>query len=351
MSDLKPSTRLLIKTFVYCLVISFIMLLFGSNNSFLYKDISINNYMLNKIYNHGRFIPFILEIISNTLLLFSSYRIFRLFVSKYTSKICIPLIMASIVTCNSFLNGGTASEFILSFVMITLYYYLRHFRKKMLVNKEMFLCGILAGLTFMIDYYLIGLFIGFGLFITLDYFINRHQKKNGMKRLSSYLFGMLLMIGIICLIEYSFYDFNSFLNSYFVDRFQFNLSNYRVILNNIWNLGVINYWFIILSPFLLFKWNVNGFCKIGIIVILLLMIFGIYFNYYDNNSLLLMSYFIIGFLGICILFENSLLDFIKYYYRGIIVFITIISVLLCIFGANNIDSINLINNGLILFKK
>ena len=351
MSDIKPSTKLLIKTFVYCFFISFVMILFCSNNSFLYDSNSVNNYMVGKLYNHGRFIPFLLEILSNTILLFSSYRIFRLFVNKYTSKICIPLILVSIVTCNSFLNGGTSVEFILSLVMVCFYYYFRHFKKKMLVNKEMFLCGILAGITFIVDYYLIGMFIGFGLFITLDYFINRHQKKNSMKRLFSYLFGFILSVGIICLLEYSFYDFNSFLESYFVDRFNFNLSNYRVILTNIWNLGFFNYWLIILSPILLFKWNINGFSKIGIIVMLLLMILGIYINYYDNNCLLLLSYFIIGLLGICIFFDDMLIDFIKYYYKGIVVFITIISILLCIFGANNIDSINLLNNGLIIFKK
>ena len=351
MRDLKPSTKLLIRTFIYCVFISFIMLLFTSCNSFLYSSNNVNNYMINKLYNTGRFIPFILEIVCNTLLLFSSYRMFRLFISKYSSKICIPLIMVSIVTCNSFLDGGTSSEFIISLVMICFYYYLRHFKKKMLGNKEMFICGILSGLVFMIDYYLIGFFLGFIIFIVLDYFINRHQKKNGFKRLMSFIIGFILICGLFIFIEYSFYDLNDFLNSYFVKRFNINISNYKNILTSIWNLGVINYWLILLSIILLFRWNVNGYCKIGIIFMFLFMVLGIYINYYDNNSLVLLSYFIIGLLGIGIIFDNKLLDFIKNYYKGILVFITIISIFLCLFGANNIDNINLLINNSIVFKK
>ena len=350
MSDLKPSTRLLIRSFIYCLCISFIMITISSNNSFLYSDNSINNYVLNRLYNHGRFIPFLLEIFSNTLLLFSSYRILRLFISKYSSKILIPFILVSIVTCNSFLFGGTASEYIFSCIMICLYYYFRHFKKKMLGNKELFICGILSGITFIIDYYLLGLFIGFIIFIVLDYFINRHQKKNGFKRLMSFIFGFILVIGIFLLCEYSFYDINDYFDIYFKSRFQFNLSNYKVILTNIWNLGVINYWLILLSPILLFKLNVNNYCKLGIIFMLILMLVGIYINYCDNNCLIILCYFIIGLLGLFNILDSMLLDFIKNYYKGILVFITILCIFICIFGANNLDGMKLLDNNSIVFK-
>ena len=352
MSNLKPSTRLLIRTFIYCFFISFIFLLFTSNNSFLYeKKYYYDNYLMNSMFNNS-FMLFILELISNTLLLFFSYKIYRLFLSKYASKLLIPIIMVSLTTCEVFGYGGSPVEFVLSLSVIGLYFYLRHFKRKMLDMKEMFLCGILSGLTFVIDYYLFGIWIGFGIVLLLDYIINRHQKKNGIKRFTIYLIGILLVVGLVFLREYLFNDINEYLNIYFVDKFCFHMKGFiNNFLTNLWSLGVINYWIIIVGSIMLFRLNINTFSKIGLIIMALLLVIGFSINYLDNNILIMMSYYVLGLLGIYTLLDNWLLDFNKYYYKFLIVIITIICFLLNIYGANHLDDMKLLNNYVIVFKK
>jgi len=348
--NVKPSDKIIFNTFIYCIFISFIMLLFTSNNSLLYESNSYyDNYLFNGINGLNRTILFILEVGINTVLLFYSYKIFRLFINRYSSKILIPILMCSVVTSSFYGRGGNYYEYVLSLIVVGLYYYLRHFKKKMIENSEMFICGILAGLTFIIDYYLFGFWIGFCLIIVLDYFINRKQKKNGFKHLFSYLIGILIVVGLMFLKEYYFKNIDNYLNNYYINRFNINF-DIKSIINDLKDIGIICYWIILISPLGLIKLKINGYSKIGLIIIMVLMILGINFYINTNNMFILFSLYIIGLLGISNILDDRLYDFIKYYYKGIIIVVSILCILFSIYGSNYLYDINLLNNN-IVFKK
>ena len=83
---------------------------------------------------------------------------------------------------------------------------------------------------------------------------------------------------------------------------------------------------------------------------MVLMILGINFYINTNNMFILFSMYIIGLLGISNILDDRLYDFIKYYYKGIIIVVSILCILFSIYGSNYLYDINLLNNN-IVFKK
>ena len=104
----------------------------------LYKDIiEQKGPILYLIYILGEFLSigkisgvFLLEIFSLTFVFYYAYKIMNLFTSTKYGYLLIPIFGVFICTSYSFVHGGSAEEFCLPFLMVSLYYFLYHFMKK-----------------------------------------------------------------------------------------------------------------------------------------------------------------------------------------------------------------------------
>ena len=194
---------------LYCFIVSFLILLFASKNSFLYPFndwVDVNAFFtvgksmfkgivpykdifeqkgpfLYLIYGIGSLISytsfvgvFILEVVFWTIGLYFLYKLLRIFISLKSSLIIIPMFTTLISTTFAFAHGGAAEEFMLPLFMITLYYYFKHFKVRKLNKKEIFINGVVAGLVLLTKYTLLGFWIGFTFSIFMDYLLIKIKK-------------------------------------------------------------------------------------------------------------------------------------------------------------------------------
>ena len=243
------------KYYFYCLLLAFTILMFISKCSFLYPFndwVDANAFftmgksmmrgvvpykelfeqkgiVLYFIYGIGYLLchkafygVFILEVISFSIFLYYIHKIFSLYLKEKYSIILLPILAYLITTSLAFVHGGSCEEFCLPFFAITLYYYFKHFKVDKLTNKEVIFNGALAGLILMMKYTSLGLWISFGLFIFIDYLIDKDIKQ-AFKFCGYFLIGMFIPI-IICFI---YLGINGAISDYIECYFTFNMTVYN----------------------------------------------------------------------------------------------------------------------------
>lgn len=365
------------KEYLYCILVSFCILLFTSKNSFLYP---INDWMdanafftvgkgifrgvipykdvfeqkgliLYFIYGIGSLLcyksfhgVFIIEVVSFSIYLWYSYKVIDLLGSKRSSFIILPILSFFICTSRYFVHGGSAEEFCLPYLGVSLYYFVRHFKEKMLSHKELFLNGCMAGIVFMIKYSITGFWIGFIFMICLYSLLSKNIKKAIIDGLW-FILGMLIPIVICCSYLFINGGLKDFIEQYFIVNMTAYEEEYISIVQKFIRIFGGSYaslyhngWFVLiimlgsLGSIMLLK-NTKMYLKISLLVCILFSIIGLYwglkFFYYYGLPLVIFGIFIFIFL-------LSYLD--KYFIsrrRYFIYFIVfILSVVLSYFHAN-----------------
>ena len=370
------------KYYFYALLLSFIILLITSKCSFLYpfndwvdanafftvgksmfkgvipyKDIfEQKGILLYFIYGIGSLISyknfygvFILEVFSLSIFLYYAHKIFSVFLDKKYSIILLPILGCLITTSYTFVHGGSCEEFSLPFFAISLYYYFKHFKIEKLTNKEIIINGIIAGCIMMLKYTMLGFYIGFCLFIFIDYIKNKDIKKAFMYCIY-YVLGMLIPIALF----FIYLVINGALKDYIDCYFLFNMTSYnksssifnsllsipKMFYRTLGNNGIIRKLLIILLPLyvLSIKTEKNKiYFKISLIIIFIFTFTSIYWGLrlYKYYLLPVFVFLIVALLGIT-LFISKYTD--KYINKKIMypayILVIITCILLSYHGAN-----------------
>ncbi len=327
----------------YCLIISFIILLFTSKNSFLYPFndwLDANAFFtvgksmvrglvpyrdlfeqkgpfLYLIYGIGSLISytsftgvFILEVISWSIALYFLYKTCILFVSNKSSIVIVTLFISIICTCFAFTHGGSAEEFTLPMFMVSSYYFLRHYKKQELKGWEMVIIGVMAGLVMLIKYTMLGFWIGITLAI-FYYYIKRKKFKKAI------IYPLLLLSGmVLTLIPFLIYfGINHAIYDFIKCYFLININNYgekvlligklsrlfsgsiRSLIHNIIPSGIILIGFMGIK-----KLDINKEGKVWLIIIFVITLFFIFFGLkFYRYYVLFLLYF--SFIGLIVLFK------------------------------------------------
>lgn len=360
--------------YLFCLIISFGALLFTSKNSFLYQFndwmdanafFTVGKSMMNGvvpykdifeqkglflylIYGLGYLIShktfhgvFIIEVIFFSIFLFFIFKLVKMLLNKNYGYVIIPLIAFLITTCKAFVHGGSAEEFCLPFLSITLYELFKYYKNKGISNKELFLCGLCAGFVLMIKYTILGFFIGFMLSIIVSNLYQRNIKKCIIYS-TYFLLGMLIPL-IISLI---YLGINGAINSFFDVYFYTNMTAYTkntdelfiTITKGIFGLlilnGIINFFLILLLPYFVSKLKINKENKVSIMAMFLITTFFIFYGlvFYSYYVLPLFVFLIISIISLIEIYKKKI-ESIKYKKIGTII-IVLLTPFLCYYFAN-----------------
>lgn len=330
------------KYYFYCLLLSFLVLLFTSKNSFLYifndwVDVNafftVGKSMFNGVvpyrdlfeqkglilyfiygigyllFHKGFYGVFILEVISFSFFLYYIHKTLSLYLNKKYSLIILPILTFLITTSLAFVHGGSCEEFCLPFFGVSLYYYFKHFKVSKLTNKEVIINGIMAGIIMMMKYTSLGFWIGFGLFIFIDYLRNK-EIKNAFKFCLWFIIGMLIPV-LLCFI---YLLLNNALMDYIDCYFIFNMTKYNSGVN--------------ISFIRNIRELINGaygsLLKNGIILTTLISLVPIFiFNISKERNSKYFRFSLLGILGMTTLVLFWGLKFMTYYLLPIYVFLTI----------------------------
>lgn len=354
---------------LYCLVISFLVLMICSKNSFLYP---FNNWVdenafftVGKAWGHG-LIPyrdlfeqkgpvlfliftlssfissrtfigvFIFEIISFTIFLYYVIKIINLFINKNLTYLFLPLIAVFITSSSFFAHGGSAEEFCLPLLMYTFYSFLKVFVCDNDISyKNLFINGLIAGVILLIKFTILGFWFGFMASLFFYFIINKKYKKAFISCLV-FLSGMFIPMLVFSLYFLLVGGFREFIDVYF----KFNIFNYsgsQPVLSRIKQAFSIFYRemsvsFVYLSliyvGFLYFIFS-NNFIKnkvhkLFVVAFIGFGILGVFwgckeFVYY---FLMIMSFVILGFIMIGNYITNEVkLDTMKYCFIGGIILV------------------------------
>ena len=332
------------KVIIFFVLMAFLILLFTSKYSFLYpfndwqdansfltvarsilsgkimfKDIIEQKgpilyiiYAVGYIFTIGKLSGiFILEVISLSIVFIYSYKIVNLFIKTKYDFLLIPIYGVFICTSYAFVHGGSAEEFCLPFLSISLYYLLYHFKNKELNYKQIFINGIFSMIIALIKFNLLGFWFGFMAIIFFD-LISRKKVKKALISCIVFLSGMFLILGI-CI---TYFILNNALDDFIYSYFIINAGSYTNDSSNIFtrlfkcfyegflNLGR-NIGFLILSPILIYsviKIFKEKKMKIVIFLMFILLFLGIYiglraYKYY-TIPLLIFYVFVFAYFNI-----------------------------------------------------
>lgn len=296
-------------------------------------------YMIGYIFSIGKISGiFLLEVISLSIVFYYAYKILKLFINTKYDFLFIPIFGVFICTSYSFVHGGSAEEFCLPFLMISLYYFIYHFVKKELTYKQLFINGILSMIVALIKFSLLGFWFGFMAIIFFDLILKKQYKKAFISCIV-FLSGMFL-IGFICIIYFLLNDaLNDFVYSYFL----INAGSYAKESSNIFirivkcfyegfiNLGR-NIGFLILTPFLIYsilKIFKESKTRIAIISIFLLLFMGIYIGLrsYKYYTIPLLVFYIFVFIFFNIRYKEKI-DKIKVN-KNILIILCVLGIGIC----------------------
>lgn len=337
--------------YFYCLLVAFCFLSLTSKNSFLYpfndwvdanafftvgksmfngvtlyKDIFEQKgpllyviygigYLLSNTTFHG---VFILEVLFFSIFLFYIYKLISLFINKRFSFIIIPILTFLLTTCNAFVQGGSCEEFCFPFFAISLYYFSIHFLKKKLNSKELIINGFIAGCILLTKFTFLGFWLGFMLFIFLDFIINKKYRESIFSCIY-FLIGMFIPI-ILFLIYFICTDsYKDFIECYFKINITLysNAEEYSIfkhlvlVLYSGFNCLLIEskkiFVGLVLIPIIFYFIKINKYYKISIIGIFLITFFGIFFGlrYYDYYVLPLFLFIIFFIIGVFIILGKN----------------------------------------------
>ncbi len=186
---------------IYFLLVSFVLMLLCTRSSFLYPYNNwddANSYLtMGKSMMHGIRIyrdifdqkgpwlyflyglcslvsrtsfkgVFIMEILWGVFDLCCMYRILRLFMKKETAVFLLPVLFAVSYSSWAFYWGGSAEELCLPFMLLPLFYLLRHYKTRPsepVPTKEIFISGLCCGVTAGIKFTLLGFYFAFMLMV------------------------------------------------------------------------------------------------------------------------------------------------------------------------------------------
>ena len=321
--------------FLFCFIIAFIMLTLCSKCSFLYpfngwddfnsfytigsgwaqglipyRDLFEQKgpllyliFMIGYLISPGKFIGiFFIEVIFLTLNLYYSSKIIDLFINdnKNNSGNYLILFLYTILltTSVSFVTGGSAEEFNLLFVTISIFYIIKYFKNSDLINinyKDLFICGICCGLSLMIKYTTIGLW-----FIMMIYVCFKLLKFKKIKE--AFFKGIVFIVAMLIpfLIFSIYFYINSSLDDFFNTYFYINIFKYSsdtgILLNILKtfpnmlsaffsNIPLVVAFYLIFCYFLYQKWKFNykfNFNK-KMITFYLMILFSLIVLYYGQQ--------------------------------------------------------------------
>lgn len=307
--------------YLFCLLISFIALLITSKCSFLYrlndwvdanafftmgkgimnglvpyKDLFEQKgpiiylvYGLGYLISNKTFLGvFILEVISFSIFLYYSRKIIILFIKEKYTYIILPILTSLIVTSRAFVHGGSCEEFTLPLLIISLYYFIRHFKEKELSFKDIFIIGFISGIILITKYTMMGLSFGVALFIVLDYIIKK-KYKSCFKFILIFLLGFIIPLIILLIYLLSTNSLNDFIDCYF----SINLNAYSVtdisLINRFFNIiktilkqlilnGIAISILFMFIPFIFIKSKENTYFKISIVGIIIFTFIFIFYG-------------------------------------------------------------------------
>lgn len=243
----------------------------------------------------------------------------------------------------TFGHGGSAEEFTLPFMFISMYYYISYLKdidKENIDKKVLFLNGVIAGVVFWIKYSLLGFWFIFAATMCLMPLRKRDIKTACINALI-FISGMLLAT-LPCLI---YFGLNHAVNDLFNIYLLVNMTSYAaktsfllkiwkmiyILMGNIW--GNIPYLLLILVPIImLYKKNILEGKKYARFWFTLAFLFTGMMAFIGGTSYFYYGYILTPFTVIGILY---IIDFlykkkieVKVYYLGILGFI-FLTVLLC----------------------
>ena len=307
----------------FCLVLSFLYLLFCSKSSPLYpfndwvdanafftmgkgmmhglvpyRDLFEQKgpllyfvYGLASLISYRTFIGgFILEAIAFTFFLFFSFKSLSLFVNRKLAALTLPILAILILNLKAFTHGGSAEELCLPLLAISLYHLLRYLKTNDITAAApsvFFWNGLIAGCILWVKFSMLGFWLGW----ILAFFINLiSQKRAGqaVKGVAAFLGGMLAAT-IPWIIYFGVnHAILDWINTYFV----INLTSYSKELSLVERLsGIAGYLFAIFAidpifglilwlgmvSFLIFKKFINKICnRIALFGSFLLLSAGIF---------------------------------------------------------------------------
>lgn len=304
--------------FLFCFLLSFGSLVFTSKNSFLYQYndwmdanafFTVGKGMMNGIvpyrdlfeqkglllyviYGLGYLIShktfygvFLLELLSFTIFLYYCGKIITQLLPKKYCYIILPIFTFLITTAFSFAHGGSAEEFSLPFMAITLYYFIKHYKRREITEKELFFSGLCAGCILMIKYTLLGFWIGFMLCIVF-YYVRKKDFKNVIISCISFLLGMVLPFlgGLLYMgIHHGIGDFFHVyfyvnMTAYTKESAEFFTKLCTGFVSSLLQNGIFVFLLTILLPYFLTKIKMKTDGKIGVVVLFCTTVFFLFYG-------------------------------------------------------------------------
>ena len=207
------------------------------NGKVLYKDIfDHKGPLLHFTYGLGYLISktsfvgvFIFEVLSLSIFLFFSFKILSLYLDIEHSLIALPMIAAAVLNLENFAQGGSAEEFCLPMVAISLYYFLKYFKDiypEPLHDQWPLINGVIAGFVLWIKFSLLGFWLGW----VLSMFICISIKNGFLRAIRGALIfaGGMLVATIPWLIYFGInHAIFEWINSYFI----FNIISYSRLIS------------------------------------------------------------------------------------------------------------------------
>lgn len=214
-------------TYIYCTLVAFLFLLICSRSSFLYPCNDWNDancfFTMGKGMMNGKILyrdlfeqkgpylfliygiawllssdsffgVFILEIAALSVFLYYAMKLITLYCKRGTALFLLPILACGMTVSWSFYWGGSAEEFCLPFMSVSLYYVVKHYKEKknLLMDKAvLFANGILAGVVLQIKFNLLGFWFAWMLFYLMT-ILKERKWVEIFKSSAVFLIGMLI---------------------------------------------------------------------------------------------------------------------------------------------------------------
>ncbi len=167
---------------------------------------------------------YLIEMLSFSVFLFFGYRLMALFADQRYVMIGLPLVAAAILNFRGFGHGGSAEQFALPFIAISLYYLIRYFKTiypKPIPVAWLIINGIVAGCILWIKYSFLGLWVGWMGAVLLNQLL--HKKYLAAVKSTAYFLGGMLLATLPWVI---YFGLQGALRDWFQTYFIINLTAY-----------------------------------------------------------------------------------------------------------------------------
>ncbi len=236
------------KNFLFCLLISFITLLFTSESSILYP---INTWVdVHAIFTMGKgmmhgLVPyvdlfeqkgpififlfglasllsstsflglFIIEILCLAVFLYYIQKIIQLFLPLKYLWLLTPLFAVFTTTSPFFAHGGSVEEICLPFLAISLYHLISFFQTEEISYRTILIDGLLAGIVWMMKYTILGFWFAFAVIIFF-FLLSKKQVRESFYHIFVFLMGMMIPFFLCSLYFITHHGFPEFIHVYFI---------------------------------------------------------------------------------------------------------------------------------------